>query len=483
MRRIFVEFRAVEFLRNLIRKHPKPRELPDDADSETEATPATEGTNPLKGGSAPDVVDADAKLAMKEAMALYGARGEAAWETYEEDEQTRIADETPIVRLSNTIIQQALKASASDLHLEPDARAFRVRYRIDGVLHEAMAMPKYIQLPLTARFKIMAEMKPSVQYAPQDGQIGVRYDNRNYHLRVSCLRTLYGEKTTVHIQEDTAKQLALNKLGFRPETQGQLEELLYSPSGLLLVVGPRGCGKTRTLHSLLNRRNTDEVNVLSFAEQHERRIPGITQTGLNRREGITFASILPSVLQENADILHIDALNDVETMQAALTAAEAGHLVLSEMDTLTAPMTLMRMLEEGAKPYQLGTNVIGVLAQRLVRKVCTNCKEFYGEEASALRRFGYRMDEPMQKFTLARGKGCEMCRHTGYKGRIGLFELLRMNAELREMLVQPSPRKDLKEAALANGTHELRADGLVKILDGVTTPDEVMRVCPRADWF
>jgi type IV pilus assembly protein PilB len=433
------------------------------------------GMNPMKGGNNELFGDADVKSTMAEAMARYGALGDASRDD-DEESLTTASEEAPIVRLANTIIQQAIKERASDIHLEPDRRGVRIRYRIDGVLHETMQMPNYIKLPLTARYKIMAEMNIAERRLPQDGRIGIRYESKDYDLRCSCLPNMHGEKVVMRILDKSSIMIGLNKLGFTAEVQAQLEELSQQPNGMLLSTGPTGSGKTTTQYSLLNKLNSIEKNILTIEDPCEYQLGGVTQVQVNKKAGLTFASALRSFLRQDPDIIMVGEMRDLETAEIAVESSLTGHLVLSTLHTNDAPSATIRLIDMGIEPFLISATVIGILAQRLGRKICINCKEFYDVPAADLRRFGFKPEDPTQMVQLARGRGCEMCRHTGFKGRIGFYELLRMNSEIAEMVVRRAPLADLKEAAKANGMHELREDGLLKVLEGVTTPDEVMRV-------
>ncbi len=436
------------------------------------------GMNPLKNGigGAPDGgMDADAKSVLAETIASFGARGDAATDVEDEENPENYSGDAPIVRLANTIIQNAIKERASDIHVEPDRRGMRVRYRIDGVLHEAMPMPKYIQMPLTARYKILAELNIAERRVPQDGRIGVRYDGKDFDLRVSVLPNLHGEKIVMRVLDKSSVMLGLNKLGFSPEVQAELSELADQPNGMLLTTGPTGSGKTTTQYSVLNKLNSIEKNILTIEDPCEYQLSGVTQVQVNKKAGLTFATAIRSFLRQDPDIIMVGEMRDLETAEIAVEAALTGHLVLSTLHTNDAPSATIRLIDMGIEPFLISATVIGVLAQRLGRKICTNCKEFYEIPGADLRRFGYK-GNPMETLQLARGKGCEMCRNTGYKGRIGFYELMRMNADIAEMIVRRAPLSDVKEAAKANGMKELREDGLQKVLDGLTTPEEVMRV-------
>ena len=443
----------------------------------TTGSSAKGGMNPLKGGMSADLSGGggDAKADLALAMAQYGAKGDAAKEESDENAEV-VSEEAPIVRLANTILQQAIKEKASDIHMEPDKRGLRVRYRVDGVLHESMTMPSYIKMPLTARYKILSEMNIAERRVPQDGRIAISYENKPYDLRVSCLPTLHGEKIVMRILDKSSVMIGLNKLGFTTEVQEQIEELAQQPNGMILTTGPTGSGKTTTLYSMLNKLNTIEKNIVTVEDPCEYQLGGITQVQVNPKAGLTFPKALRSFLRQDPDIIMVGEMRDLETASIGVESALTGHLVLSTLHTNDAPSATLRLIDMGVEPFLVSATVIGILAQRLGRKICTNCKEFYEVEAGDLRKFGLKGHDPAEKIQLARGRGCEVCRNTGYKGRVGFYELLRLNAEMAEMIVRRAPLADLKEAAKANGMHELREDGLIKVMEGQTTPDEVMRV-------
>jgi len=431
------------------------------------------GMNPNKGGG--NIIDTDTNSALQEVIALQGAKTDTDKEEAAA-ELEKMVEDAPIVRLANTILQSAIKEKASDIHIEPDRRSIRVRFRIDGVLHEVMQMPGYIKLPLVARYKILSEMNIAERRVPQDGRIGTRYDNKEYDLRVSCLPSLHGEKIVMRILDKSSVMIGLNKLGFTAEMQSQLEELSAQPNGMLLSTGPTGSGKTTTQYSLLNKLNTIEKNILTVEDPCEYQLSGVTQVQVNKKAGLTFSSALRSFLRQDPDIIMVGEMRDLETAEIAIESSLTGHLVLSTLHTNDAPSATIRLIDMGIEPFLISATIIGVLAQRLGRRICSNCKEYYEVPASDLRRFGYKMTDPDEMVQLARGKGCENCRNTGYKGRVGFYELMTMNAEMAEMIVRRAPLTDLKEAAKANGMKELREDGLLKVLSGMTTPEEVMRV-------
>ena len=331
-------------------------------------------------------------------------------------------------------------------------------------------------MPLTARYKILAEMNIAERRVPQDGRIGISYQDKPYDLRVSCLPNLFGEKIVMRILDKGSVMIGLNKLGFSDEVQDKLVELANQPNGMVLSNGPTGSGKTTTQYSLLNILNSIEKNIITIEDPCEYQLGGITQVQVNVKAGLTFSRALRSFLRQDPDIIMVGEMRDLETASIAVESALTGHLVLSTLHTNDAPSATLRLIDMGVEPFLVSATVVGILAQRLGRKICNECKEYYEEDAINLKRFGFVAEDPEQKVQLARGKGCDNCRHTGYKGRIGFYELLTMNEEIAELVIRRAPLGDLKAAAKENGMKELREDGLQKVLAGQTTPEEVMRV-------
>ena len=394
----------------------------------------------------------------------------------DEDEMKEMSEEAPIIRIAHAIIQQAIREKASDIHIEPSQRGVRIRYRIDGVLNETMTVPKHIMNPLLSRFKIMAELNIAERRIPQDGRIPIRHEGKDFDLRVSSLPTMFGEKIVMRVLDKTSVLLGLNKLGFSPEVQSKLEELATQPNGMLLTTGPTGSGKTTTLYSLLNKINSVEKNIITCEDPVEYQLPGVSQVQINKKAGLTFAAALRSFLRQDPDVIMVGEMRDLETAQIAVESSLTGHLVLSTLHTNDAPSAVMRLADMGIESYLIAATVIGIIAQRLCRRICQNCKEPYEVGASELSRFGFVSDDPNQTVTLYRGTGCEECRFKGFKGRVGLYEMMTMNEEIADLVVRRAPVADIRDAAKANGMKELREDGLIKVLEGMTTPDEVMRV-------
>ncbi len=397
-------------------------------------------------------------------------------EDADQSDAEKLADQAPIIKLANALIQQAIVDRASDIHVEPQQRAVRIRYRVDGVLMEAMTVPRNLMAALTSRLKIMADMNIAERRIPQDGRIEIRNQGKDYDLRVSSIPTPFGEKMVMRILDKSSVMFGLEKLGFTDENQLKIEELTNQPNGMFLCTGPTGSGKTTTQYSVLNRLNTVGVNIITVEDPIEYQLNGIAQVQVNRKAGLTFATGLRAFLRQDPDIIMVGEMRDLETAEIAIESSLTGHLVLSTLHTNDAPSATLRMIDMGVEPYLISATVIGILAQRLARKLCTECKEPYEVPAIDLRRFGMNVTDPDEKVTIYRPVGCENCRLTGYRGRTGIHELLNMNAEIAELIVRRAPLADIKEAAKANGMRELREDGLHKVLSGMTDPQEVMRV-------
>jgi len=395
----------------------------------------------------------------------------------EDDEAMReMSDDAPIIRISHTIIQQAIREGASDIHIEPEKRGVRIRYRIDGVLNEIMTVPNHIKQPLIARFKIMADLNIAERRVPQDGRIPIRTEGKDYDLRVSTVPTLAGEKIVMRILDKGSIQLTMDQLGFAPDVRAKVDEIIVQPQGMLLLTGPTGSGKTTTLYSILNKVSTVEKNVMTAEDPAEYQLAGINQVTMNKKAGLNFANTLRAFLRQDPDIIMVGEMRDLETSQIAVEAALTGHMVYSTLHTNDAPSAVLRLADMGVETFLIANTVTGVIAQRLARRICSNCRQPYQVEASTLKRFGFNVEDPGQMITLYSGTGCENCRGTGFKGRIGIYELMALDDELRELIVTRASIADIKNAAKRNGMKEMREDGLQKVLDGVTTPDEVMRV-------
>ncbi|HRF58356.1 MAG TPA: GspE/PulE family protein [Fimbriimonadaceae bacterium] len=430
----------------------------------TNATPAADAS---AGASS-----ADMRRLLAEASV---GRTAADDETTDADAE-KMAEQAPIIKLAGAIIQQAIFDRASDIHVEPQQKGVRIRYRIDGVLMEAMNVPKNLQAPLISRLKIMADMNIAERRVPQDGRIEVRHQNKEYDLRVSSIPGPFGEKIVMRILDKGSVMIGLEKLGFLEENQIRIEELVSQPNGMFLCTGPTGSGKTTTQYSVLNKLNTIGVNIITVEDPIEYQLNGIAQVQVNRKAGLSFATALRAFLRQDPDIIMVGEMRDLETAEIAIESSLTGHLVLSTLHTNDAPSATLRMVDMGVEPYLIAATVIGVLAQRLGRRIDPDNKEAYEVPAIDLRRFGLKVTDPDEQIRLYRGVPAEHNRMTGYRGRMGIHELLVMNAEIAELIVRRAPLADIKEAAKANGMKELREDGLQKVLAGMTDPAEVMRV-------
>ena len=391
-------------------------------------------------------------------------------------EQLReLSEEAPVIKLANLIISRGIGDGGSDIHIEPAKDYVRVRLRVDGILQEIMRVPKKVQASLISRFKIMAEMDIATKRSPQDGRIGATIDGRQFDFRVSTLPSVYGEKIVLRILDKSSVSVGLHKLGMLPETMEKFEGLISRTYGIILVTGPTGSGKSTTLYSVLSKLNSGEKNILTIEDPVEYELEGLTQVQINNRAGLTFPAGLRTMLRQDPDIAMIGEIRDAETAIIATEAALTGHLVLSTLHTNDAPGAMTRMIEMGIEPFLIASSVIGVVAQRLVRVICPKCKEQYTPPRDAVGRLGIEIDGDA-KVTFYRGRGCDHCRGSGYKGRIGVYELMLMNDRLRDLVLQKSSSHLLREAAIDAGMKTLKDDAVAKILLGQTTLEECLRV-------
>jgi len=385
----------------------------------------------------------------------------------------RMADEQPVVRLVNRLTEEAVRKRASDIHIEPQERHIRLRYRVDGVLLTRGTLPEYVQAQVVSRIKIMANMDIAERRLPQDGSFQTRVDGRAIDVRVSTIPSFYGEKAVLRLLDKSAPIYDLDKLGLSAQNYEVLRRIIQRPQGIFLLTGPTGSGKTTTLYAILNQLNNEKVNVLTVEDPVEYQIAGITQMQVNVRAGVTFASSLRHFLRQDPDIIMVGEVRDQETAQIAIQAALTGHLVLSTLHTNDAPGAITRLLDMGVEPYLVASALEGVAAQRLVRVLCPKCREADTAGAEELRaRFGTAA--PAGTYYL--GRGCEFCNYTGYRGRVAIFEIAEMNDELRHLVINRVPHHTLKEAAVAAGMTTLLEDGLKKAAAGVTSLAEVWRV-------
>ncbi|MEZ5116910.1 MAG: ATPase, T2SS/T4P/T4SS family [Candidatus Nanopelagicales bacterium] len=387
-----------------------------------------------------------------------------------------VVEDAPIVKFVNLLITQAIQDLASDIHLEPTETDLRVRYRIDGVLHEVMRSPKAIQGGVISRLKIMADIDIAERRIPQDGRLSVSAHGKKVDLRVATLPTVWGEKVVMRILDTSTARLDLADLGFSDSNYDRFSQSFTKPYGMILVTGPTGSGKSTTLYATLNILNRPEVNIITVEDPVEYRLAGINQVQTNVKAGLTFAAALRSILRSDPDIVLIGEIRDFETAQIAVEAALTGHLVLATLHTNDAPSAITRLIEMGIEPFLVGSAVDCVLAQRLARRLCSRCKEAYTPTPQALveARFPWREGEPLP--TLHRAVGCSHCARTGYRGRTALHEVMPVSEQIERLAVERASTNQVTQAAIQDGMVSLRLDGMDKVLRGVTSLEEILRV-------
>ena len=390
--------------------------------------------------------------------------------------------ETPIIRLVNVLLMSAIQKGASDIHVEPYEKEMRVRYRVDGVLYNIMSPPMRFRDAMTSRIKIMAKLDISEKRLPQDGRIKIRFqDNgsqKEIDFRVSCLPTLFGEKIVMRLLDKDKLMLDMTKLGFESESLDKFEAAIQKPWGMVLVTGPTGSGKTNTLYSSISRINTPETNIMTVEDPVEFNLVGINQVQVRESIGLSFAAALRSFLRQDPDTILVGEIRDFETAEIAVKAALTGHLVLSTLHTNDAPSSVNRLMNMGIEPFLVASSLNLVCAQRLVRRVCRNCVEAQPMPSVALAQAGFS-PEDAKTVVPNRGKGCGKCDNTGFKGRVGLYEVMEVTEELREMVLVGASAMDLRRKAVEEGMITLRQSGLRKVREGVTTIDEVVRETVR----
>jgi len=383
--------------------------------------------------------------------------------------------EGPIIKIVNGILIKAIKLGASDIHFEPYERTFRVRYRIDGVMRRDMSLPIQIKNAMTSRLKIMARLDIAEKRLPQDGRIKLRLGKgREMDFRVSTIPILFGEKVVLRLLDKSALQLDMTKLGFEESSLVDLKAAVHKPVGMILVTGPTGSGKTTTLYSALSELNKETENIITAEDPIEYNFMGINQVQMHEEIGLTFASALRSFLRQDPDIIMVGEIRDFETAQIGVQAALTGHLVLSTVHTNDAPGTITRLIDMGIEPFLISSAVILILAQRLIRKICMDCREPVKVHPQLLIDLGIPPDE-VKSFQVYKGKGCPICNNTGYKGRIGLYEVMPMREEVKELVLSRASTSEIKKEAMRLGMKTLRQSGVMKIKDGVTTIEEVLR--------
>jgi type IV pilus assembly protein PilB len=387
-----------------------------------------------------------------------------------------VGEDAPIVRYVNTLIEQAIDNRASDLHLEPGEGDMRVRYRIDGVLHEVDTVPRAVQSALISRLKIMSNVDITERRVPQNGRITVELGNRSVDLRVATLPTVWGEKIVLRVLDTGGIDLDLKSLGFSENNYRRFSESFTKPHGMLLVTGPTGSGKSTTLYATLTEISKPEVNIITVEDPVEYRLPGVNQVQVNHKAGLTFAAVLPAILRSDPDIVLIGEIRDRVTAQLAVEAALTGHLVLSTLHTNDAPSAVTRLVEMGIEPFLVGSSLDCVMAQRLTRRLCQWCKERYEPTRTELTAARWPYELIQMPTELWRPVGCRSCSNTGYRGRLALHEVMPVSEEIERLTVSHSSAHDVQRAAIAEGMDMLRVDGMRKAAAGLTSLAEVLRV-------
>ena len=423
-------------------------------------------------------------LELKKVMEEVSEDAETDLEVLEEEEDLDLdtleqeSETAPVVKLVNIILTDAIKRGASDIHIEPYEKDYRVRYRIDGVLYEMMHPPLKLKEAITSRLKIMARLDIAEKRLPQDGRIKIKTrvegKVKDLDFRVSVIPTIFGEKIVTRLLDKDKLMLDMAKLGFEAESLRKFEHAILKPYGMALVTGPTGSGKTNTLYSALQRLNTAEVNIMTAEDPVEFNLEGLNQVQMQERIGLNFASALRSFLRQDPNIVLVGEIRDFETAEVAIKAAMTGHLVLSTLHTNDAPSSINRLMNMGIEPFLVATSVHLIVAQRLVRRICTFCKQPAEVPPPALVDLGFSEQEA-KTIQLFEGRGCERCSNTGYKGRIALYEVMEVNDAMRELILSGASAIELRQQALEDGMISLRGSGRQKIRDGVTTIDEVMR--------
>ena len=384
-----------------------------------------------------------------------------------------IVEEPVVIKLVNLIIMKAVQERASDIHIEPEEEVLKTRFRVDGMLHESSSPPKYLQSAVISRIKIMANLDIAERRKPQDGRFSLKAEGRGIDVRVSCMPTIYGENVVLRLLDASSALLGLDQLGFSKAILNEYNKLITRAYGIILVTGPTGSGKTTTLYASLDKINTREKNIVTIEDPVEYKLPGIRQIQVDTNVGLTFANGLRSILRQDPDIIMVGEIRDLETAEIAIQAALTGHLVYSTLHTNDATSAVTRMIDMGVEPFLVSSSVVGILAQRLVRKICEGCKEKYEPTEEMLKDIGL---SKKQSVAFYRGKGCPKCMNTGYKGRISIYELMLPDDKIRNAIVAKSQADEIRKLARSTGMITLMEDGVEKVKAGITTVEEVLRV-------
>ena len=386
--------------------------------------------------------------------------------------------DAPIIKLVNHIISQSIKARASDIHIEPYQTSFKVRYRVDGILYDLLTPPKWIQPTLISRIKVMAKMDIAEKRLPQDGRLEIKMGDQEIDVRVSTIPISFGERVVLRLLRKTSALLNLSDLGLKSEKLNLLENLVRSPSGIILVTGPTGSGKTTTLYAILSSINIPDINIITIEDPVEYQIQGISQIQVNPKINLTFAQGLRSIVRQDPDVILIGEIRDQETAEIAVQSALTGHLVFSTLHTNDSASAITRLVDIGVEPFLISSTVIAVAAQRLVRILCSDCKEPYTPDEISLNGIGITQNQ-FKNSIIYKAKGCEKCLNTGYRGRIGIFEIMTLGYKLKNLILKTYDSYRIKEEALKLNLVTLRQDGIQKVLNGITTIEEVLRVAEK----
>jgi type IV pilus assembly protein PilB len=390
------------------------------------------------------------------------------------DALTQAANDNQVIKLLNLVLMQAIKDRASDIHFEPFENEFKMRYRIDGVLYEMVPPPKQLGPAITSRIKVMANLDIAERRLPQDGRIELTVGGRPVDLRIAVLPTIHGESCVMRVLDRSNVELALERIGLRPDDYDRFMRLIQRPNGIVIVTGPTGSGKTTTLYAALQKLNDVETKILTIEDPVEYDIDGLCQCQVNEEQGLTFARALRSFLRQDPDVILVGEIRDLETAQIAVQASLTGHLVMSTLHTNDAPSSIIRLVDLGMEPFLLTATIEGIVAQRLVRTICRNCKEQYTPKEEELMELNLRPEDVGGR-QFYRGRGCSECNGSGYRGRMAIFEIMQMNDELRELVMKNANTTQLRAQARRRGMRTLRESGLLAIYEGLTTIDEVVR--------
>lgn len=439
--------------------------------SQSEIASAIEKHYGYQGESASALIDelfADVEKVVDEATAQ-GGREEIA----DANNLISLAHEAPVIKLINLVILQAVQSRASDLHFEPFEEDYQVRQRVDGVLYNISQPPKHLSVAVSSRLKVMANLDIAEKRLPQDGRIQLSLGGKDIDLRISFLPTMFGESIVIRILDRSSTMIVLDELGLEKDISEKLLRIIRNPNGIILVTGPTGSGKTTTLYACLNERNDPRYKIITTEDPVEYQVNGIVQVNINDKVGLTFAKCLRSILRQDPDIVMVGEIRDLETASIAIEASLTGHLVFSTLHTNDAPSTVTRLIDMDVEPFLLTSTIEAIVAQRLVRKLCLFCREEYEPSDDELEAIGISREQAKEN-KIYKANGCKQCQHIGYKGRTGIYELLTLNDELRDLMLARASTGELMKAARAGGMRTLREAGINKILAGITSIEEVL---------